>query len=119
MDHEPAPSPEVIWKTGHPPHRTFGEWHEDPWADPEDKARRRHERHARWIASISERDWRRLAALADRRAAGVSTVRLDDLDASIAIGVHPIGASHPPNGERFGVLRGCILLAWRKEPRRA
>ena len=109
--------PSFRWETGQPPHRTFGDWHEDPWASPEDKAARRRERHARWIASISDRDWQRLAELADKAVAGQPAARLDDLDAIIAIGVHPVAASHPPNGERLGTLRGCMLLAWRKNPR--
>ena len=112
---KPPPSiPPVRWETGHPPWRTFGEWHEDPWADPADKALRRAERHARWIASISDRDWQRLADLADYAVAGNPNVRLDDLDACIAIGVHPIGERHGGNGERFGTLRGCVLMAWPK-----
>lgn len=114
MDRNDPTVSKVRWETGHPPWRTFGEWHEDPWAPPEDKARRRRERHARWIASISERDWTRLATLADRAMAGDGSIRLDDLDASIAIGVYPADARHMPNGERFGTLRGCALVAWRK-----
>jgi hypothetical protein len=114
----PPAWPAIRWETGYPPHRTFGEWHEDPWANPEDKARRRRERHARWIASISDRDWHRLADLADQALGKISVERLDDLDATIAIGVHAITESHPPNGERFGVLRGCMLLAWPKDPGR-
>ncbi len=107
-------TPPVIWETGHPPHRTFGEWHEDPWADPADKLRRRRERHAHWIASITDRDWARLSELADQAMAGCISARLDDLDAPIAIGVYPAAEKHPPRGERFGTLRGCVLVAWRK-----
>lgn len=111
--------PVIRWETGHPPHRTFGEWHEDPWAPPEDKARRRAARNRRWVASLTERDWVRLAALADTAATGRPTVRLDDLDAPIVVGVYPIDQSHGPNGARFGTLRGCVLMAWPKEHRPA
>jgi hypothetical protein len=119
MERRNLPTFPVRWETGQPPWRTFGEWHEDPWADPADKERRRREDHARWLASISERDWRRLTAAAERTLAGERLCRFDDLDAPIAIGLcHPL-ESHPPNGERFGELNGCVLMAWRKaRPRR-
>jgi hypothetical protein len=106
--------PPVRWETGYPPWRTFGEWHEDPWADPADKQRRREERHARWLASISDRDWRRLAKAAEDELAGKSRPRFDDLDAPIAIGVVNLASERMPNGERFGELNGCALFAWRK-----
>jgi hypothetical protein len=109
------PDDQWRWETG-TGHRTFGEWHEDPWADPADKARRKRERHQRWIASISDRDWERLARRADAVTAGGSFARMDDLDARIAIGVYDARAGHLPNGERFGILRGCVLMAWRKAP---
>jgi hypothetical protein len=96
--------------------RTHNDWHEDPWAAPAVKARRRRERHARWIASISDRDWKRLAARADVVLAGARLARFDDLDAPIAVYVAHPGDTHLPNGERFGELRGCPLLAFRKAP---
>jgi hypothetical protein len=104
----------VRWATGQPPHREFGEWSEDPWADPADKARRRRERHRRWIASLTPRDWERLAAAADRVMAGELLTRFDDLDAPIAVLVWDPRESHAPSGERVGTLRGCELLAFRK-----
>jgi hypothetical protein len=107
--------PLVRWETGYPPWRTFGECHEDPWAAPADKARRRGERHTRWIASISERDWTRLAERADLVLAGGIFARIEDLDAPIAIYVAHPNERHRPNGERFGTLKGCILLAFRKD----
>jgi hypothetical protein len=39
-----------------------------------------------------------LVELADRATAVWLAVRLDDLDAPIAVGVHPLNGSHPPNG---------------------
>jgi hypothetical protein len=117
IDGNPPETPMIRWETGYPPHRTFGEWHEDPWADPADIQRRKVERHKRWIASISESDWKRLADLADRSMAGEGTTRLDNLDSHIAIGAYPETMSHPPNGERFGTLRGCTLMAWPKATR--
>ena len=71
-------------------------------------------KRARWIASISAADWERQAAVADLVLAGESCARLDDLDASIAIGVFDLDRDREPNGERFGRLKGCILMAWPK-----
>lgn len=104
----------VVWETGQPPHRTFNDWIEDPWAAPADQARRRRERHARWIASISARDWERLSALVDQVTDVYNPARLDDLDADIAIGACSPGAEHRFSGQVFGRLRGYPLLAWPK-----
>lgn len=71
-------------------------------------------RHRRWIASISGRDWARLAKRADLVLAGSRFARIDDLDAEISIYVASPAETHPPNGERFGVLKTCPLLAWPK-----
>ena len=79
---------------------------------PEEGRARRRERHRRWIASLSERDWDRLARAADETMAGRRRSRFDDLDAPIAVGVVDPRERQQPNGERFGVLRGCILMAW-------
>ncbi|HEY2750467.1 hypothetical protein [Phenylobacterium sp.] len=98
--------------------RAHDDWFEDPCATAEERAARRRDRHRRWIASISDGDWDRLAARADAVMAGGTFTRLDDLDADIAIGVYRDGERHQPNGERLGVLRGCVLRAWRKERRR-
>jgi len=103
----------VIWETG-VGHRTFNDWVEDPWAPPEDKARRRRERHARWIASISARDWDRISALVDQVTGISSPARLDDLDACIAIGVRAPDARGGTSGQVFGSMRGVQLLAWPK-----
>jgi hypothetical protein len=110
----------ITWATGHPPHRTFNDWVEDPWAAPADKARRRRERHARWVVSISERDLQRISDLVDQVTDGHLPARLDDLDASIAVGVRPPNAGGGTTGEKFGTLRGVDLLAWPKarRPRR-
>lgn len=93
--------------------RMHSDWQEDPWAAPEVKARRKRERHARWIASISARDWERLAMRADQEMAGQRFARFSDLDAVIDVAVGAPGA-RLPNGEVFGELRGCKLLAFRK-----
>ena len=85
---------------------------------PVERRRQKVERHRRWIASLTECDWERLACAADEtlaandRVRGVCRARIDDLDASIAVAVIDPGEAHPPRGERFGVLRGCILMAW-------
>ena len=94
------------------PFRRQNDWFEDPWAAPHVRHRRKFERQRRWIASISDRDWVRLAERADQVAAGRSFARFEDLDAPIAIGVYDSRASHLPNGERFETLRGGILMAW-------
>lgn len=96
------------------PHRTHNDWTEDPWADPEVKRRRRAERNQRWIDSLSERDWRRLSDLVAQVEAGEFPARLDDLDAPIAVGACPPDWLKRYNGERFGKLRGAVLLAWPK-----
>lgn len=79
---------------------------------PEEARARRRERRQRWIDSLSERDWDRLARAADETLAGRPRARFDDLDAPIAVGVVDPRTNHQPNGERFGMLRGCILMAW-------
>lgn len=93
--------------------RWHNDWFRDPYSSPEVQERRKRERQARWIASISERDWDRLAERAAAVMAGARIGRFDDLDAPIAIAViHP--AEKMPNGERFGVLGGCVLMAFQK-----
>ena len=74
-------------------------------------------RHKAWIASISDRDWRQLAERADQVLAGGNFARLEDLDAIIAIYVAAPTEKHRPNGEQFGTLRGCVLMAWPKTQR--
>ena len=69
-------------------------------------------RHRRWIASLTDRDWERLARRADETLAGARFAKIGDLDAPIAVYVAHPKDTHLPNGERFGVLRGCPLLAW-------
>jgi hypothetical protein len=111
------PDPDEVWTRGPAldSHlRRHNDWFEDPWAAPHVKARRRVERHRRWIASISDRDWTRLAERADQVLAGRDFARFDDLDAPIAIAVCDARKRHMPNGERFGELRGCVLLAFAK-----
>lgn len=91
----------------------YNDWFECPFSPPEVQARRKRERHARWIASISERDWTRLAERARLVMAGQQFARFDDLDAPIAIAV--VGPEErAPNGERFGELSGCVLMAFQK-----
>lgn len=107
--------PPARWETGVGPFRSFDDWTEDPWAPREDVERRRRDRHKRWIASISERDWARLAERADQVLTGRNFARFEDLDAPIAIGVVDPRQRWMPNGERFGMLKGCILMAWRKD----
>lgn len=132
-DHRPAiereapgsgrdwPSPDGISYPGSPdinsPFRAWSDWNADPWALPHVTAARRKERNARWVASLSDRDWERLARLADT-SDGIVPAALADLDAPIRVGVMPLGQSH--SGERFGTLRGMQLVAWPKErPRKA
>ncbi len=81
------------------------------------RQRRKVERQQRWIASLSDRDWARLAERAEQVNTGQNLARFDDLDAPIAVGVYDPKAGHLPNGERFGTLRGCVLMAWAKGAR--
>lgn len=81
----------------------------------EEREARRRERHKRWIASLSDRDWDRLAAMADSVLAGQRFARVADLDAPIYVGVIDPEEKHPPNGERFGKLRGAVLMGWDQE----
>lgn len=110
------PDPDEVQGAGPPLNSDFrlhSDWFQDPWAAPEVQERRKRERQARWIASISERDWKRLAERADQVTAGKAFARFTDLDAVIDIAV--VGPrERPPNGERFGELRGCVLMAFRK-----
>lgn len=78
------------------PLRAWNDWQEDPWAPPEVKAQRRRERHARWIASLSDRDWERLAVLVDQVDGASGPAALNDLDAPIRV-----GAAHPDEAGRF------------------
>lgn len=95
-------------------YRMHNDWQEDPWASPEVKARRKRERHARWIASLSERDWTRLRERAELVLQGQKFARFSDLDAGFDVFVADPGDTHPPNGERFGTLAGAILLAFQR-----
>jgi len=82
-----------------------------PWQTREERERRRRRRHAYWQSIISDRDWRRIAAL----AVGPPAPRLDDLDAKvIAVGVCAIGEETRFSGERIGVIRGKAVLVWPK-----
>lgn len=94
----------------------YNDWFECPYSPPEVRAGRKRERHARWIASITARDWERLAERGAAVMAGEHFARFDDLDAPIAIYVGHPGDTHPPNGERFGTLSGTILMAFQKRP---
>ena len=73
---------------------------------------RRRACHRRWIDSLTARDWERLARRSDETLAGGRFAKIGDLDAAIAVYVAHPQDKHLPNGERFGVLRGCPLLAW-------
>lgn len=96
------------------PFRTFNDWIEDPWGDPAEKRRRRAARNRRWTASLSDRDFERLAAAAGQVSPLQPGIVFADLDAPIRVGVaHPDSARHF-NGERFGALRGMVLMAWPK-----
>ncbi len=111
------PDPDEVQGDGPPldsHFRRHDDWFEDPWAAPNVRERRKAERHRRWIASLTDRDWARLAERADQVNAGQNFARFDDLDAPIAVGIYDPKAGHLPNGERFGTLRGCVLMAWQK-----
>lgn len=95
--------------------RWHNDWFADPYSSPEVQARRKRERRARWIASLTEADWSRLRERAALVMAGGHFARFDDLEAPIAVAVvHP--EERMPSGERFGVLGGAILMAFQKRP---
>jgi hypothetical protein len=112
------PGPDEVWEPGTAPFdshfRRHNDWFEDPWAAPEVKARRKRERHARWTASISEHDWVRLRDRAGLVLGGQSFARFMDLDAVIDVAVCHL-RDRLPNGDQFGELRGCPLLAFPKQ----
>jgi hypothetical protein len=99
------------------PFRRVSEWSDDPWALPEDRERRRVERHRRWIASITPRDWERIATAAAGVSRRTPMIPLNDLEASIRIGICPPEDVHLYNGQRFGTSRGLALVAWPKDRR--
>ena len=75
------------------------------------------ERHKRWIASLSDRDWDRIRALAREVTPQFSPARLDDLDAKgLAVGVCPVGQERWCSGERIGAVRNgeVAVLVWEK-----
>lgn len=84
---------------------------------PEERDRQRRLRHARWKASLSDRDWVRITALARQVTPGFTPARLDDLDApAIAVGVCEVGHEGRSSGERIGTLRDgqVAVLVWAK-----
>lgn len=75
----------------------------------------RRERHKRWIASLSERDWARIAELAERVTPRSWPARLEDLDApGIAVACWPADQPAGTSGERIGRLRDgkVAVLVW-------
>jgi hypothetical protein len=77
----------------------------------------RAERHKRWIAELSDRDWTRIRALARQVTPEYVPARLDDLDArGLAVGVAWAGAETRTSGERIGSLRDgkVAVLVWEK-----
>ena len=78
---------------------------------PKQREARRHTRHRRWITSLTDREWERLAQPADETLAGGRFAKIGDLDGRVAVYVAHPNDTHLSNGERFGVLRGCPLLA--------
>lgn len=88
-----------------------------PPLTPEERQRERRSRHARWKASLSDRDWARISALARQVTPIFTPARLDDLDApGIAVGVCPAGEERRSSGERIGaMLEGSVaVLVWPK-----
>lgn len=82
---------------------------------PEQREAERRERHARWRASLTERDWARITALARHVTPTYTPQRLDDLDApGIAVGVCLAGFESRTSGERIGTVRGgqVAVLVW-------
>lgn len=74
------------------------------------------EAHRRWLAGfgLSDRDWRRIRALAERAAAGAHEARIEDLDGPWAVGVVPAYNRKAYSGELLGVIKDQAVLAWPK-----
>lgn len=106
-----------------PPHpsshlRETTEWAFDPWGSAEARRAWDHARKRRWIASLTARDWDRLAAAADQARADLARGRsggsINDLDAPIRVGLCVPEEVCRFSGVKFGELRGFALLAWPK-----
>jgi hypothetical protein len=83
----------------------------DPWQTPEEREERTRKRHAYWLSILTDRDWARIAELAE----GPPAARLEDLDApGIAVGVCELGWETRLSGERIGTIRGKAVLVWLK-----
>jgi hypothetical protein len=86
-----------------------------PWLSPIDQAQRQRRRHAYWKSLLTDRDWARIASLADRVTPIRGVARLEDLDAKgIAVGACLIGEETRFSGERIGTIRGKAVLVWMK-----
>jgi len=86
-----------------------------PWQTWEERERRRRRRHAHWRSLLTDRDWTRIAELADQVTDIYTPARLDDLDPkSLAVGCCRVGEETRFNGERIGVIRGKAVLVWPK-----
>ena len=79
---------------------------------PDQREAQRRARHRQRITCLTDRDWQRLAERADDTLAGGHFAGIEDLVGRVAVRVAHPANKRLPNGERFGVLRGCPLLAW-------
>lgn len=95
----------------YPPHLSFLN------RTPEQRKAERKARHAKWRASLSDRDWERIVRLADQVTTLDTPARIEDLDApGIAVGVCLAGFESRTSGARIGTVRNgeVAVLVWRK-----
>jgi len=88
-----------------------------PWQGPEAREAKRKARHKLWLDRLTDRDWRRIEAMAEQVTPDFHPARIEDLDAAgIAVGVCPVGEERWVSGERIGTLRGgeVAVLVWVK-----
>lgn len=79
---------------------------------PEQRA----ERHRAWLAGFgfSERDWRRMKALAEVVTDHYIPAAMDDLDAPWRVQAVPADTRRWSGGQLLGVHKGKALLCWPK-----
>jgi hypothetical protein len=96
-------------------HTSRDDLYGSPWETPEEREHRQRRRHAYWRSILSDRDWARIAAIADQVTPIRGVARLEDLDArGIAVGACLVGEETRFSGERIGVIRGKAVLVWMK-----
>lgn len=78
---------------------------------PEERAAR----HRAWLNTfgLTNADWAKIKAQAERVADGANEASLTDLDAPFRVLAVRKTERHRPNGDVLGSYEDCILLFWR------